>query len=193
MESLTNSSFVKQGQQTVSSVMEHDIRDVKRAAALLAITKIKLADLPYTMHCGINGKVDENESYMDVCIQTRLEGLYNDFNDVMNFHVMLVGGAGPYEGRVEIIFKGRHGTVCDYWWSLNDAAVACKMLGYNGAQYPYTSNLVGNGTGEILLDRLQCTGDESSLLACKHRGIGGDGDVGSYCHHGRDASVVCKT
>jgi len=44
----------------------------------------------------------------------------------------------------------------------------------------------GEGTGPILLDRLQCTGTESSLLSCSHR------DIGIHiCGHHEDAGVVC--
>ena len=45
----------------------------------------------------------------------------------------------------------------------------------------------GQGRGPILLDNLQCTGTESSLLGCSHRGIG----VFSSCSHSEDAGVVC--
>ena len=192
-ESMTSSSFAMQDQQTISSELQQNIRDVKRAASLLAISKIKLADLPYTMQCDKNGEMGDLKSHMDACIQTRLAELYDDFNDVMDFHVMLVGGSGPHEGRVEIIYQGRHGTVCDYYWDTKDAKVVCKMLGYEAVRNAYRGSHFGNGTGKILFDLVDCTGDEGSLLACKHRGIGGDRDVGFYCHHGRDAGVRCRT
>ena len=44
----------------------------------------------------------------------------------------------------------------------------------------------GQGEGPILLDGLQCTGEEESLLDCRHRGIG----IHS-CGHYEDASVLC--
>ena len=202
IESLANLRSVMLRQQATTSVLEHNIRDVKRAASLLAVTKIKLSDLPYTRQCGSNDEMGENGSYMDTCIQTRLEELYNDFNDVMDFHVMLMGGSGPHEGRVEIIYQGRHGTVCaygwdsdeyDFYWGWNDANVVCRMLGYTDVQQVFQGGKFGNGTGEILLDEVKCAGDEGSLLACKHRGIGGDKDVHTYCDHDDDAGVRCKT
>ena len=47
--------------------------------------------------------------------------------------IRLFGGNNMYEGRVEICLLGVWGTVCDDFWSLQDARVACKSLGL-----PYT-------------------------------------------------------
>lgn len=44
----------------------------------------------------------------------------------------------------------------------------------------------GHGFGPILLDDVGCSGIESSLLDCGHRGIG----VHS-CNHAQDAGVEC--
>ena len=191
-ESVVNTNHEPHRRDMNPNALEQNIRDVKRAASLLAISNIKLEDLPYTIHCDSNIEGGA-ESHMDGCIQTRLEELYNDYNDVLDFHVMLVDGPTPNKGRLEIIYRGQHGTICDHYWGYNDARVACKMLGYEKGGYAYTGSHFGNGTGEILLDKIECTGEESSLLGCTHRGIKGYDDVGSYCHHGRDAGVKCYT
>ena len=41
-----------------------------------------------------------------------------------------MNGAGPYEGRVEICYSGVWTTVCDAYWSTNDARVVCAQLNY---------------------------------------------------------------
>ena len=191
-ESVVNESHGMHRRDMNPSTLEQKVRNVERATSLLAISKIKLADLPYTMHCDSHTE-DGAESHMEACIQTRIEKLYDDFNDVLDFHVMLVGGAEQRKGRVEIVYRGQHGTICDYNWDYNDAKVVCKMLGYENGGYPVSGSHYGNGTGEILLDKVECTGEEASLLGCKHRGIKGYDDVGTYCHHGRDAGVMCYT
>ena len=75
--------------------------------------------------------------------------------------------------------------MCDDGWEWEESDVVCKSLGYPlGAQYYYHSARYGQGSGLILLDNVDCTGSESSLLYCKHRGFHVED-----CSHGEDVSV----
>ena len=197
VESRTISPCSAQDPKTASNKIQQDIQDIKRSTSLLTITQVKLAELPYTMECERSRTFDDMESYtrrsyMDDCIETRLEELYSGFSDMLDFHVILVRGSGPHEGRVEILYHGRHGTICSRYWDIRDATVVCKMIGYEGARRSYKDSHFGYGTEEILLDAVECKGKERSLLACEHRGIGANDDVSFSCHHGNDAGVKCK-
>ena len=48
----------------------------------------------------------------------------------------------------------------------------------------YTSAFFGEGYGPVLLDYVNCNGDEASLLNCEHADT-------TMCHHNSDAGVDC--
>lgn len=45
--------------------------------------------------------------------------------------VRLRGGQSNAEGRVEICFDNRWGTVCDDLWTSRDGNIVCKELGFS--------------------------------------------------------------
>lgn len=98
----------------------------------------------------------------------------------------LVGGAGPCQGRVEILHGGLWGTVCDDDWGLPDAAVVCRQLGCGTALAATTNAFFGYGTGHILLDNVHCEGGEPRLAACQSLGWGVHN-----CGHHEDAGALC--
>lgn len=100
--------------------------------------------------------------------------------------IRLVDGTTAYEGRVEVLHNGIWGTVCDDSWDMNEARVVCRQLGYRDAVDALHSAYFGSGTGPIWLDDLHCSGSETSLDQCPHRGYGSHN-----CGHYEDASVRC--
>jgi len=46
------------------------------------------------------------------------------------FTVRLVGSSSHREGRLEVLYNGTWGTVCDDYFTDNAAQVACNMLGF---------------------------------------------------------------
>uniref|UniRef100_A0A3B4H8F4 SRCR domain-containing protein n=1 Tax=Pundamilia nyererei TaxID=303518 RepID=A0A3B4H8F4_9CICH len=102
--------------------------------------------------------------------------------------IRLAGSGSTWcSGRVEIYHSGSWGTVCDDDWDLDDAEVVCRQLGCGAAVNVYQSAHFGEGTGQIWLDNVACSGNESSLTACQHRGFGTHN-----CGHSEDAGVTCS-
>ncbi|CAB4041080.1 deleted in malignant brain tumors 1 -like [Paramuricea clavata] len=90
-------------------------------------------------------------------------------------------------GRVEVFYNGRWGTICDNYWDINDARVVCRQLGYQYTVRALRGNQVPDGTGQIWLSSVRCTGSEENLISCSHSGWGNH-----YCGHHQDAGVECS-
>ncbi|XP_028650989.2 neurotrypsin isoform X1 [Erpetoichthys calabaricus] len=99
----------------------------------------------------------------------------------------LVGGTEEFEGRVEVYYKGTWGSICDDQWDDTDATVVCRQLGLMGTAKAWSWAHFGTGTGPILLDDVECTGNELSLDECTHGGWGKHN-----CDHVEDAGVSCN-
>ena len=99
--------------------------------------------------------------------------------------VRLVNGPSDRQGRVEIFYDGSWGTVCDDFWDNDDAQVVCHQLGFSGGE-ALKNVEYGEGSGDILLDDVECTGSEESLAECVSSGWGSHN-----CGHYEDAGVNC--
>ncbi|KAL5491144.1 hypothetical protein EMCRGX_G016375 [Ephydatia muelleri] len=62
---------------------------------------------------------------------------------------------------------GSWGTICDDHWTLVEASVACRSLGFPGARTAYSAAYFGSGSGPIWLDDTFCDGmPEYFLFIC---------------------------
>ncbi|XP_063436234.1 deleted in malignant brain tumors 1 protein-like [Mytilus trossulus] len=105
------------------------------------------------------------------------------------YTIRLVGGRYSWEGRVEIEHNGQWGTICDDMFDINDTAVVCRMLGYNdteGSIEYYSRAHFGGGYGPILIDDLDCSGEEDDVSECKSTAW-----FNNNCNHDEDVSVNC--
>ncbi|NXF96623.1 NETR protein, partial [Eubucco bourcierii] len=90
------------------------------------------------------------------------------------------------EGRVEVYHDGKWGTICDDQWDDQDAEVVCRQLGLSGNPKALSWAHYGKGSGPILLDEVECSGNELSLDQCKKSDWGQQN-----CDHIEDAGVSC--
>ena len=105
--------------------------------------------------------------------------------DVRLFHP----NSTTYEGRLEIFHRGKWGSVCDDRFGMEEADVVCRQLNFTlGAQYVYGNAHYGQSSGPIYLDDVNCVGNETALIDCKHNGW-----QGHDCRHYEDVGVVCLT
>uniref|UniRef100_A0A8D2L947 Lysyl oxidase like 3 n=1 Tax=Varanus komodoensis TaxID=61221 RepID=A0A8D2L947_VARKO len=91
------------------------------------------------------------------------------------------------EGRIEVLYNGEWGTICDDDFTLANAHVLCRHLGFVAATGWTHSAKYGKGVGRIWLDNVNCGGSEKSISSCQSRGWGN-----SDCSHEEDAGVICK-
>ncbi|XP_069486856.1 neurotrypsin [Ambystoma mexicanum] len=98
----------------------------------------------------------------------------------------LVGGSSSFNGRIEVYHSGQWGTVCDDQWDDADAEVVCRQLGLGGVAKAWSRAHFGEGSGPVLLDEVQCTGNELSIEQCTKSTWGEHN-----CGHKEDAGVSC--
>ncbi|MBX7195080.1 MAG: scavenger receptor cysteine-rich domain-containing protein [Sandaracinaceae bacterium] len=101
----------------------------------------------------------------------------------------LCGGGGDVSARtssgfLEVYYSGEWRPVCDDSFDMADANVACRMMGYSGAE-TFTTSVTGTNES-FWLDDLGCTGTESSLADCTHSGWGVENCGSTEC-----VQVVC--
>ena len=90
-------------------------------------------------------------------------------------------------GRVEVLYYGQWGTVCDYGWDMREARVVCRQLGYPDAVRTLRSYHVSSGSSRIWLSYVDCTGREQNITSCSHGPLGDN-----ECSGNQVAGVECS-
>ncbi|KAL1502427.1 hypothetical protein ABEB36_007568 [Hypothenemus hampei] len=109
------------------------------------------------------------------------------------YSVKLAGAEGSNEGRIEVTVFSKTGYICDDQFTITDAEILCKELGFElgalevkGNSY-YAKDLRENHT-LYMMDDIECLGNETSIMHCDFAGWGIHN-----CADGEIAGVVCKT
>ncbi|XP_031562352.1 deleted in malignant brain tumors 1 protein-like [Actinia tenebrosa] len=105
--------------------------------------------------------------------------------NVVEANVRLLNGVKTnalYFGILQVYHNNEWGTVCDDGWNINNTKVVCRELGYQQGIAKHS----GKGSGRTWMDDVVCTGNENSILSCRHSGWGLED-----CDHSEDIGMVC--
>ncbi|XP_021255820.1 antigen WC1.1-like isoform X10 [Numida meleagris] len=176
---------------------EWDMEDARVVCRQLRCGEAEAAYIPLrakrgTGPVGLRGvRCAGHEASLSLCNTSlaNAKGIMEDVGAVCrgSRRVRLVDGAGRCAGRVEIYYQGQWGTVCDDAWDMADADVVCHQLSCGWAVEVASSAQFGEGSGQIWLDGVNCSGTEAALWDC-HAEAWGQHD----CGHKEDAGVVCS-
>jgi len=100
--------------------------------------------------------------------------------------VRLVNGPNNCSGRVEVLYSGQWGSVCDDGWDLLGATAVCRRLACGEALEAPHQAWFGQGSGPVFLTDMLYYGTEGSFQ--EHSG---SGQGVHNCSHDEDAGVIC--
>ncbi|XP_072123039.1 scavenger receptor cysteine-rich domain-containing protein DMBT1-like [Mobula birostris] len=98
----------------------------------------------------------------------------------------LVDGENRCSGRVEVLHGDKWGTICDEYFSLEDAAVVCEQLQCGAVNASSKISYFGEGNGPMWKDNYDCLGNESKIADCP---VSAWGQVS--CSRGNEAGLIC--
>lgn len=105
---------------------------------------------------------------------------------IFHTEVKLVNGTGPCDGRVQVLYTGHWGSVCNTGWGLEEATVLCRELGCG--EVTKLTSYAGPFDGPRWMDNVVCRGKELTLRSCSFTGWGVSG-----CGDGHFAGVTCNS
>ncbi|KAL4227837.1 scavenger receptor [Mactra antiquata] len=87
-----------------------------------------------------------------------------------------------YLSVIQVYRTGTWGYVCGEFWDDIDADIACKQLGFSGGVSAYGSS---DWKLPILVNNINCTGDESAWSACSIEDV--------FCYNDKVGAVFCNS
>nr|XP_003703916.1 PREDICTED: uncharacterized protein LOC100876764 [Megachile rotundata] len=126
-----------------------------------------------------------NASLMD-------EGL-SQLNEMESIPVRLLGGKTNLEGRLQVKVGEKWGTVCNYGWTMRDAALVCHQLGLTLDPDNWLmerSQIPKAGINEdIVLSNVRCTENDNDVSRCRAET---EQNFENSCTHENDVGVRCS-
>ena len=114
-------------------------------------------------------------------------------NSVSSSPVRLVGGLTDHEGRLQVNIDGQWGTVCDFEWTIQSAAIACQQMGLvlNPEDWKILpSDMPREGTNDpILMTYVRCNDLDTDIRKCKRAEH--IADFVNSCSHEFDVGLRC--
>ena len=116
-----------------------------------------------------------------------------DRDNVTNDAVRLVGGPTTKEGRLQVNINGEWGSVCDFGWTIESAAIACHQMGLvlNPEDWRLERNEVpaADESEQILMSNVRCQELDTDIRKCKM--AEGFGDLVNSCSHEYNVGLRC--
>ncbi|XP_054261454.1 protein bark beetle-like isoform X2 [Macrosteles quadrilineatus] len=106
--------------------------------------------------------------------------------------VRLLGGRTEKEGRLQVKVGEEWGTVCNYGWTMTDAALVCHQLGLvlnPDDWFLERADIPVAGTSEkIIMSNVQCTEEDYDITQCRaERSL----HLENSCTHDQDVGLRC--
>ncbi|XP_048517043.1 protein bark beetle isoform X2 [Dendroctonus ponderosae] len=106
--------------------------------------------------------------------------------------IRLLGGREETEGRLQVKVNGQWGTVCNYGWTIQNAALVCQQLGYvlNPHDWYIERNEIPDaGKSEsVILSNVACQDYDLDITKCQAETVG---DFVNSCDHDNDVGIRC--
>ena len=104
-----------------------------------------------------------------------------------SFHVHLINGTSPWQGRLEISYQDVWASVCDKGYDIDEGDVVCHQLGHDYAVEVKPGAFFGKGNGDIWINDLDCFGNETTLKQCRQLPW-----TAHKCLHDDDVGLICN-